>query len=200
MLAPFSIPLTLQILMGHSIQIDAAKMIFDMVLMIALPALAGMMVNELTHGWGHERLSPAISPACRALLVIIITANSTAMSSYVLHMTWERVAVALFIFVYACSGYVWGMLVARLLHQPQPTLITMSFTCGLRNISSGAVIASQYFPGEVVFPVMCGTLFQQMLAAFFGALIHRLYDEDAPAANIGEANENGAATSSVRVK
>ena len=61
-LAPFSIPLTLQILMGHSIQIDAAKMIFDMVLMIALPALAGMMVNELTHGWGHERLSPAISP------------------------------------------------------------------------------------------------------------------------------------------
>ena len=68
-LAPFSIPFTLQILMGHSIQIDAAKMIFDMVLMIALPALAGMMVNELTHGWGHERLSPAISPACRALLV-----------------------------------------------------------------------------------------------------------------------------------
>ena len=199
-LAPFSIPLTLQILMGHSIQIDAAKMIFDMVLMIALPALAGMMVNELTHGWGHERLSPAISPACRALLVIIITANSTAMSSYVLHMTWGRVAVALFIFVYACSGYVWGMLVARLLHQPQPALITMSFTCGLRNISSGAVIASQYFPGEVVFPVMCGTLFQQMLAAFFGALIHRLYDEDAPAVNIGEANENDAATSSVRVK
>lgn len=97
-LAPFSIPFTLQILMGHSIQIDAAKMIFDMVLMIALPALAGMMVNELTHEWGHERLSPAISPACRALLVIIITANSTAMSSYVLHMTWERIAVALFIF------------------------------------------------------------------------------------------------------
>ena len=111
--------------------------------------------------------------------MIIITANSTAMSSYVLHMTWERIAVALFIFFYACSGYIWGLLVARLLHQPQPTLVTMSFACGLRNISSGAVIASQYFPGEVVFPVMCGTLFQQMLAAFFGALIHRLYDEDA---------------------
>ena len=199
-LAPFSIPLTLQVLMGHSIQIDAGKMIFDMVLMIALPALAGMMVNELTHGWGHERLSPAISPACRALLVIIITANSTAMSSYVLHMTWERVAVALFIFVYACSGYIWGMLVARLLHQPQPTLITMSFTCGLRNISSGAVIASQYFPGEVVFPVMCGTLFQQMLAAFFGALIHRLYDEDAASTSIGAAHENEVPASSPLVK
>lgn len=181
-LAPFSIPLTLQILMGHTIHIDAMKMISDMVLMIALPALAGMAVNELTHGWGHERLSPVISPACRVLLVLIITANSTAMSSYVLHMTWERAAVALFIFVYACSGYVWGMLVARVLHQPQSTLITMSFTCGLRNISSGAVIASQYFPGEVVFPVMCGTLFQQMLAAFFGALIRHLYGEDTSSA------------------
>lgn len=199
-LAPFSIPFTLQILMGHSIQIDAAKMIFDMVLMIALPALAGMMVNELTHGWGHERLSPTISPACRALLVIIITANSTAMSSYVLHMTWERIAVALFIFFYACSGYIWGLLVARLLHQPQPTLVTMSFACGLRNISSGAVIASQYFPGEVVFPVMCGTLFQQMLAAFFGALIHRLYDEDTSTTGAGIANKNDTAVSSSLVK
>ena len=61
-LAPFSIPFTLQILMGHSIQIDAAKMIFDMVLMIALPALAGMMVNELTHEWGARTSLPRYLP------------------------------------------------------------------------------------------------------------------------------------------
>ncbi len=44
----------------------------------------------------------------------------------------------------------------------------MCFTCGMRNISSGAVIATQYFRGEVVFPVMCGTLFQQVLASLIG--------------------------------
>ena len=48
----------------------------------------------------------------------------------------------------------------------------------LRNISSGAVIATQYFPGEVVFPVMCGTLFQQVLASLIGHLFERLTGEE----------------------
>ena len=173
-LSPFTIPATLQVLMGQSIEIDAVGMITDMIFMIALPALAGMVFNNLTHGWGHEKLSPVISPACRIMLILIITANSTRMSDYVLHMTWQRAAVALFILLYACTGYLWGILVARLLNKGEDVMVTMSFTCGLRNISSGAVIASQYFPGEVVYPVMCGTMFQQMLAALFGAIVRHL--------------------------
>ncbi len=187
-ISPFTIPATLQLLLGQSIQMDALGMVFNMILMVAVPALAGMLVNEFTHGWGHEKLSGAISPACRVFLVLIIIANSTSMSPYVLHMTWQRAAVALFILVYACSGYLWGILFARLLHQPHDTLITMSFDCGLRNISSGAVIASQYFPGEVVYPVMCGTIFQQMLAAVFGAVIERIFpaEENTPKAEDSE--------------
>lgn len=173
-LAPFSIPLTLQVLLGHSVEIDAASMVLDMVIMIALPALGGMLVNEVTRGWGHERLSPAINPACRIMLILIITANSTAMSDYVLHMTWQRLGVAVFILVFATSGYLWGIIAARLLHQPYANVVTMCFDCGLRNISSGAVIAAQYFPGEVVFPVMCGTMFQQILASLFGSAMQRL--------------------------
>lgn len=173
-ISPVSIPVTLSILLGASIHIDAMGMVGDMVVMIALPALAGMLVNELTRGWGHERLSPVLSPASRLITIVLITANSTSMSEYVLNMTWQRLEVALFILVFATSGFFWGLLAARILHGSQPLLVTMSFTCGLRNISSGAVIAAQYFPGETVFPVMCGTLFQQILAATFGHIIERL--------------------------
>lgn len=173
-LSPFTIPFTLQVLLGATIHVDTVGMMVDMIFMIALPALAGMLLNDLTRGWGHERLSPVISPACRILLILVITANSTAMSEYVLHMTWQRAGVALFILLFAASGFVWGMLAARLMHQPFGNLVTMGFDCGLRNISSGAVIATQYFPGEVVFPVMCGTVFQQMLAALFGRVMQRL--------------------------
>lgn len=173
-ISPVSIPVTLSVLLGASIHIDAMSMVGDMVVMIALPALAGMLVNELTRGWGHERLSPVLSPASRLITIVLITANSTSMSEYVLNMTWQRLEVALFILVFATSGFFWGLLAARILHGSQPLLATMSFTCGLRNISSGAVIAAQYFPGETVFPVMCGTLFQQILAATFGHTIERL--------------------------
>ena len=59
----------------------------------------------------------------------------------------------------------------------------MCFDCWLRNISSGAVIASQYFPGEVVFPVMCGTMFQQILASLFGKAMKHFFSDDAKGAH-----------------
>ena len=47
----------------------------------------------------------------------------------------------------------------------------MIYGSGMRNISAGAVIAGAYFPAECLFPVMIGTLFQQILAAFYGSLV-----------------------------
>ena len=55
---------------------------------------------------------------------------------------------------------------------------TMTFCTGLRNISSGSVIASQFFPGAAIVPVMMGTLFQQVLAAIFGQVMQRLVGEE----------------------
>lgn len=166
--SPFSIPLTLKLLMGTTIHINAGGMMFDMLLMIALPALAGMLANDLTRGWAREVLSPAAAPLSKIFLIVIIASNSTSMSEYVLHMNWTRLGVALFVLLFTASGFAWGLLAARLLRADEATAITLSFDCGLRNISSGAVIATQYFPGETVFPVMCGTLFQQLLASLAG--------------------------------
>ena len=50
----------------------------------------------------------------------------------------------------------------------------MIYGSGMRNISAGAVIAGAYFPSEVLFPVMIGTLFQQILAAFYGSMVWRV--------------------------
>ncbi|MFQ9151786.1 MAG: hypothetical protein ACLR6B_10055 [Blautia sp.] len=52
--------------------------------------------------------------------------------------------------------------------------VSMLYGSGMRNISAGAVLAAAYFPGEVMFPVMIGTLFQQVLAACYGKLIERM--------------------------
>ena len=55
--------------------------------------------------------------------------------------------------------------------------VAVMYGAGMRNISAGAVIASAYFPCEVLFPVMIGTLFQQVLAASFGTWISRKKEE-----------------------
>lgn len=173
-LAPFTIPLALKLLLGETVQVDVWGMMSDMLVMIALPALLGMLVNELTHGWGHRQLSRAMAPATRVLLMLIMAANSTKMSTYIWHLTPELVGSMVFILIYASMGFVLGICLGRLLGVSLPTLVTVCFATGLRNISAGAVLAAQFFPGEVIVPVMMGTLFQQVIAGAAGTLMDRL--------------------------
>ena len=190
-LAPFTIPFTLKLLLGATVQVDVVSMMTNMVFMIALPALAGMLLNDATRGWGHQTLSPAITPAVRILLMLILASNSTQMSDYVRNLTPELAEVALYILVFASCGFALGMGLAKLFGVDRATFVTMCYAVGMRNISAGAVIAAQFFPGEVVFPVMMGTLFQQMLAGVFAGVMDRVVGKDA--ADVGEA---GAAAAS----
>lgn len=177
-LAPFTIPVTLQLLMGVAVTIDAGSMMRDLAFMVALPAVAGVAVNELTAGWGHEHLSGTLSPFCRMLLLVVITCNATGMSSYVLSLDPIVLESAAFILLFASLGFVLGIVIARLLDAPLPDLFSITFCTGLRNISSGSVIATEFFPGAVIIPVMMGTLFQQILAAVAGSVLRRMVGEE----------------------
>jgi predicted Na+-dependent transporter len=172
--APITIPLTLKFLMGQSVDIDTAGMMRDMTFEIALPALAGTFLNDRSDGWGKQVLSPALSPASKIVLPLIIGANSTQISDQMHHMTAELWGVMAFMVIFALCTYFCGIGLARITHQKLPNLVTMCYTCGMRNISSGAVVAAAYFPAEVLFPVMMGTLFQQVIAASFGSLLSRM--------------------------
>ena len=171
--APFTIPLALHALLGQTVEVDAARMMGEMLVSIALPALAGTLANDLTHGRAALELSPAIAPAAKIALVLVVLTNSTGVAPYVRHLTPTLVAVTAFICAFAASGYAWGLLAARLMRRPRAQVVSMTYLCGMRNISAGAVIAGEYFPGEVMFPVVIGTLFQQVLAALFGSLLRR---------------------------
>ena len=171
--APFTIPLTLHALLGQTIEVDAARMMGEMVVSIALPALAGTAANDLTHGRAARELSPVIAPAAKIALVLVILTNSTGVAPYVRNLTPTLVVVAAFICAFSAGGYAIGLLAARVMRRPYEQAVSMTYLVGMRNISAGAVIAGEYFPGEVMFPVVIGTLFQQVLAACFGNLLRR---------------------------
>ncbi|MEE1274178.1 MAG: bile acid:sodium symporter family protein [Olegusella sp.] len=190
LLAPFSIPATVKLLVGASVTVDTVGMMRDMIFMIALPAIAGTATNELTHGWGKQTLSPALSPLARILLPLIVSINSTGISSFLFHLTPSLVEVMLFVLFFSVFGYTAGFLIGLATRQPRGRFIALTFSCGVRNISAGAVIAMRYFPAATLFPVMIGTLFQQFLAALSGRVMERyLAAHDAPAVGTGESDQ-----------
>ena len=173
-LAPVSIPFTLQLLMGAVVHVDAAGMMLSMVEMVGAPALAGMLVNQASRGWGARTLSPNIAPLIKLFVLVIITSNATGLAPYVLHPSLLLVQIGAFVLVFTVFTYAIGVGVARLLRRGRADTVTIGYACGLRNISAGAVIAGQYFPGTpVIVPAMVGTLLQQILAAGFGAIVRR---------------------------
>lgn len=172
-LTPVLLPASLQILLGTSVKMDALGMTKDMALMIAVPAVLGMAVNQGTRGRANKTWKPALAPFGKLALILVVSGNSSKVAPFVRHLTPTLTAVALLILVISASGYLWGWGAAKLLHQPRDVLVSMAFNSGMRNISAGAVIAGAYFPAEVMFPVMIGTLFQQVLAALYGSLMQK---------------------------
>lgn len=173
LLAPFVIPLTIRILIGSNVSIDTAEMMLELIFMIALPALIAMLLNQFSKGRVKETWPSRLAPISKLCIIFVVTANSSEVAPYIRHMNVERFMAAGCILLLAASGYVIGWLLAILFRQDHSIKVSMIYGCGMRNISAGAVIASAYFPAEVVFPVMIGTLFQQVLAALFGALVSR---------------------------
>lgn len=191
-LAPVTIPLTLRVLLGQTVEVDVLGMMGDMVLSVALPALAGTALNEVTHGRAAREISPPLAPAAKIALVLVILTNSTGVAPYVRSLTPQLVGVAAFILFFAALGYAIGLVVARAWHRPFDQQVSMTYLCGMRNISAGAVLAGEYFPGEAMFPVVIGTLFQQVLAAGFGSVLRRLRRADgASLASDGDADAGG---------
>ena len=173
LMAPFTIPLTLKLLVGTTVEIDALGMIGDMLFMIALPALAATILNELSHGWAKQTLQPATTPVSRIILPVIVATNATGIASYLRHLTPRLVGIIFFMLAFAVLSMVVGMLLARLLAKTRAQYVACAFSCGIRNVSAGAVLAAQYFGPEVMFPAVIGTLFQQFLAALFGRVMER---------------------------
>ncbi len=173
LISPFTIPLTMQLLVGATVDVDAVGMIWSVLWMIAIPALVGMVVNELSHGWASLHVAPLTSPAQRAFVPLIVSVNSTTISGYILHPTALTVEVVVFIGCFAVGNFLLGALMARLTRQKDPLFVTMTFACGMRNITAGAVIAVQHFGGTTILPVMAGVLFQQLLASAVGPVMQK---------------------------
>lgn len=173
LLAPFLIPLTLRLLVGSQAAIDTSRMMEELIFMIALPALLAMVLNQLSRDRVKETWPARLAPYSKFCLIFVVTANSSEAAPYIRHLNTQRLLAGGCILLLATCGYVIGWLLALLFRQPHDITVSMIYGAGMRNISAGAVIASTYFPAEVVFPVMIGTLFQQILAALFGMLSAR---------------------------
>ena len=162
LISPFVIPLLIHLFLGSSVSIALGSMIRSLLLLIALPAFAAMLCNQ--------QWKPNLKPFSKLCMIAVITLNSTKLSPYVRMLSGERILEALFMWGMVIAGFLISLAAAVLLRSSREDTVSVLFGGGLRNISAGAVIAVAFFPGQAIFPVMMGTLFQQMTAGILSTL------------------------------
>jgi len=164
-LSPVVVPLTLRILVGSVVEMDGAGMMGDLLIMVGVPALLAMALYDGTRGRVAKTVKPALEPFAKVGLLLVIVANATNCAPFLRELNATLVLVILATIVLCFFGYFLGFYTGLLQKEPFPTAISMAVNTGMRNISAGAVLAAQYFPPEVLFPVAFTPLFLQVSAA-----------------------------------
>jgi BASS family bile acid:Na+ symporter len=174
LLAPFLIPLSLRLLLGSVVEMDTLSMMRQLLLMIALPALAAMTWNHVTHGRVAQTVQPRLAVVSKLMMVLVILANSTGIASYIRGMTFHLFRVMLFATGIVVVSFAVSYLLARAQKFDYPVCVSVTLNASIRNTNAGAVLATQFFPPDVLFPVVTSTLFIHALAACALRLLERM--------------------------
>lgn len=170
LLSPFIMPAMLYVVSGEKIQLDVGSLILHLFLMIVLPTILGILVNELSKGEIPKKVGKKLSPFSKLCLFAVVMINSSAIAPYLKDFNVHLITVLLVVFFIAASGYAFALLIGRFILKDYPQMITFVFTGGMRNIALGVIVATTFFPSKVAMPVVFGMLFQQVLASVFSKI------------------------------
>lgn len=173
LLAPIILPAIIHIVAGERIAVDTTALVFNLLWMIVLPTLLGIVLNELTKGKVQTVWGPKLAPFSKLSLFAIVGINGSAVAPYVQKISFELVGVILLVLFIAMTGYGAAFLIGHLLWRNHEIATTFMYVGGMRNIATGVVVATTFFPAKVAAPVVFGMLFQQILASVYSKVVER---------------------------
>jgi predicted Na+-dependent transporter len=175
MVSPFVVPFSMSLLVGGNIEMDIIGMTQGLLMMIVIPSIVGMTLNQVLKGKVVSNLSARLSSFAKIAMGLVVMLNGAVVAPYFLDVNLKLIGIAIIVFFIALSGYLISFFAGKLFKQDKETIIALMFSGGMRNISAGAVLAVSYFPPAVAVPVVLGMLFQQTLASIYGFAINRYY-------------------------
>ena len=173
-LAPFLLPLFILLVAGVAININYSKMAFDLICMITLPSLIGMLLYDTTGGRTKSFAHGGGGILSKLSFFGVIFLNSAFVTPTIVWSPYIFKILAVTLLIVA-SGYMIGYLGSKLIHASHEMTLAIIYNTGMRNIVTGLVIASSYFPPEVAVPIALSMLFQQPLAAVTAKLYNTVF-------------------------
>jgi predicted Na+-dependent transporter len=179
LLAPLVVPGTVSLLMGTKAVIDAGGIAVSLFLMVVLPTVIGVALNETSRGRIPDAVCPYLNPVSKICLMLVIAANTSPVGKMIRFddpRVWSVAAVCVFL---SAAGFVSSKLTASVFRCGTEKTAAVFFCGGLRNISAVTTIAVTFFPEAAALPALLGIVFQQTVSVVMGRLLlGKKEDED----------------------
>jgi tagaturonate reductase len=171
LLAPLVVPLTMSTLMGSQIRVDMTGISVSLLLMVVLPTIIGVTVNELSRGKIPAAVCPFLNPPSKLCLLLVIAANASPVAPKIQFnnpQVWIVAAVCVFL---VAVGFILSKCIGIAGKLNREKQVTLFFSVGLRNISAATTIAIEFFPPAAALPALLGIMFQQSMSAIMGRIL-----------------------------
>lgn len=172
-IGPILLPFFFLLVAGKMIQLDPIQMIGQLLMMVTIPSLIGMLINEYSKIDFSSFASGLGGLTSKAALFIVIYINSSVTMPKI---TWgpEITKLLLVVLLLVSCGYLLGFLGSFFLKErTRENTSAMVYNVGMRNISFGMVVALTYFPPAVAIPITLTMLFQQPVASIVALFFNR---------------------------
>lgn len=184
LLSPVLVPGGIHLLFGTDIHIPTMQIMSDLLVVIVLPTIAGVMLNELTHGKADQAAKPYCAPVSKLFFVAVVGLNATAIAPYVDQLKSDMLILVPLVIVLVGICYAAGYLGAAPFRDTE-LQVTVSYATGMRNISLGIVLAIGYFNPLTAIPVVLSILIQQPIATLHHYVLQKLNKAKAGASSPG---------------
>lgn len=172
LLSPFIIAGGLRLFFHRAVEIDTLSMLTDLLMIVVVPTILGIALNEFTKGRIAEKVKPYSAPLSKLCFLIVIALNAAALATSLDQLKGDLVKIIPFSIAIVIITYIFGYYSAW--RDSAVYKITMSYAAGIRNVSLGAVIALTYFTPQTAVPILVGILLQQPLATVIGLFLQKL--------------------------
>ncbi len=173
LLAPVLTPYTVKLLANTTVQIDTTGMMVSLLLMVVIPSIIGIAINNLTKAKVNEHITPCLKPFSKIGLFFIIAINTSQVAQRLLSdASWDYLPIALTCLVLAAVAYPISHYLGKFAKLSQEESKSVTFGASMRNISAALVLTITYFPPETALPVIFGIVFQQTTCAFMAYALY----------------------------
>jgi predicted Na+-dependent transporter len=170
LLAPLVLPGTVSLLIGAKVTMDMTGIAFSLILMVVIPTIVGVTLNETSRGKIPNIVCPYLAPVAKICLMLVIAANTAPVGKIIRFDDLVVREVAGLCILLSVGGFLLSKLAAIVVRSNPPKSVALFFAGGLRNISAVTTIAVTFFPEATALPALLGIMFQQTLSAIMGKL------------------------------